>query len=75
MFLFLFYIQLPSLSTGAIAHYLRIGHNNQIYYTTESSINCVKWDGTRIFSCEIPNERDHRTIAIDRNGNVYVIGY
>jgi hypothetical protein len=69
------YLRIITLSTGAIAHYLRIGHNNQIYYTTESSINCVKWDGTKVFSCEIPNERDHRTIAIDRNGNVYVVGY
>jgi hypothetical protein len=25
--------------------------------------------------CEIPNERDHRKIATDRNGNVYAAGF
>ena len=37
-------------------------------------MKCVNWDGTEIFSCEIPNEEDHKKIAIDRNGNVYVVG-
>ena len=27
-----------------------------------------------MFSYKIPNEQDHRKIAIDRNGNVYVAG-
>jgi hypothetical protein len=63
-----------SQPTGSIARYLSIGHNNQIYYTTNSSINCVKWDGTEVFSYAIPNEERHRKIAIDRNGNVYVVG-
>ena len=68
------YLRTITLSIESIAHYLSIGHNNQIYYTTPSSINCVKWDGTEVFSYKIPNERDHRKIAIDRNGNVYVAG-
>ena len=63
-----------TLPTRSIAHYLSIGHNNQMYYTTKSSINCANWDGTKVFSYKIPNERDHRKIAIDRNGNVYVVG-
>jgi DNA-binding beta-propeller fold protein YncE len=69
------YLRAITLSTWPAAHYLSIGHNNQIYYTTTSSINCVKWDGTEVFSYKIPNEAIHRKIAIDRNGNVYVVGY
>jgi hypothetical protein len=68
------YLRTITLSTGNSAHYLSIGHNNQIYYSTRSSINCVKWDGTEVFSYEIPNEESHRKIAIDHNGNVYVAG-
>jgi hypothetical protein len=68
------YLRTITLSTKSDAHYLSIGHNNQIYYTTRSSINCVKWDGTEVFSYKIPNEKDHRKLAIDRNGNVYVTG-
>jgi hypothetical protein len=68
------YLRTITLSTESDAHYLSIGHNNQIYYTTRSSINCVKWDGTEVFSYKIPNEKDHRKLAIDRNGNVYVAG-
>jgi hypothetical protein len=64
-------IPLPTISS---TQYISVGHNNQIYYTTSSSINCVKWDGTEVFSYKIPNEWDHRKIAIDRNGNVYVAG-
>jgi uncharacterized membrane protein len=54
------------------AQYLSIGHNNNVYYTTKSSINCVKWDGTEVFSYKMPNEESHRKIAIDRNGNVFI---
>jgi hypothetical protein len=50
---------------------VNVCHNNQIYYSTHTSINCVKLDGTEVFSYEIPNEEDHRKISIDRNGNVY----
>ena len=39
------------------------------------SINSVHWDGTEVFSYTIPTEENHRKIAIDRNGNVYVVGY
>jgi len=64
-----------TLSTGTSTRYLSIGgDNNQIYYTTESSINCVNWYGTEVFSYKIPNEKNHRKIAIDPNGNVYVTG-
>jgi hypothetical protein len=63
-----------TLSIESVAHYLSIVHNNQIYYTTPSSINCVNWDGTEVFSYKMPNENDHRKIAIDHNGNVYVAG-
>ena len=69
------YLRTITLSTGSIAHYISIGNNNQIYYTTRSSINCVNWDGTELFSYKIPNEDDHMKIAIDRNGNIYVAGY
>jgi hypothetical protein len=69
------YLRTITLSTGSNARYLSIGHNNQIYYTTNSSINCVNWDGTEVFSYKIPNENNHRKIAIDRNGHVYVAGY
>jgi sugar lactone lactonase YvrE len=66
---------LRTISTGSATCYLSIGHNNQIYYSTWSSINSVNWDGTEVFSCKIPNEEGgHRKIAIDRNGNVYVAG-
>ena len=68
------YLRTITLSTGSDTRHLSIGHNNQIYYSTWSSINCVKWDGTEVFSYKIPNENDHRKIAIDRNGNVYVVG-
>ena len=68
------YLRTITLSTGPAAHYLSIGHNNQIYYTTTSSVRCVNWDGTEVISYKIPNEGDHRKIAIDRNGNVYVVG-
>ena len=68
------YLRTITLSTGTSTQYISIGHNNQIYYTTTSSINCVNWDGTEVFSYTIPNEGDHRKIAIDRNGNVYVVG-
>ena len=63
------YLRTITLSTGYVVQYLSISYNNQIYYTTTSSINCVKWDGTELFSYKIPNEEIHRTIAIDRNGN------
>ena len=73
------YLRTIALSTGYNTRYLNIGHNNQIYYTTQtstwSSVNCVQWDGTEVFSHEIPNEEDHRKIAIDRDGNVYAVGY
>ena len=68
------YLRTITLSTGPAAHYLSIGHNNQIYYATTSSVHCVYWDGTEVISYKIPNEGDHRKIAIDRNGNVYVVG-
>jgi hypothetical protein len=68
------YLRTITSSIGSNAHYLSIGHNNQIYCTTKSSIKCVNWDGTEVFSYKIPNENDHRKIAIDRNGNVYVAG-
>jgi hypothetical protein len=68
------YLRTIILSTGSIAHYISIGHNNQIYYSTTTSINCVNWDGTEVFSYKIPNEKFHMKIAIDRNGNVYVTG-
>ena len=63
-----------TLSAGSIAQYLSIGHNNQIYYGTMSSINCVNWGGTEVFSHKIPNEEYHWKIVLDRNGNVYVVG-
>jgi hypothetical protein len=69
------YLRTIPLSTGSPARYLSIGHNNQIYYSTMSSINSVNWDGTEVFSYTIPTEENHRKIAIDRNGNVYVAGY
>jgi hypothetical protein len=69
------YLRTITLSEWSSVHYLSIGHNNQIYYSTTSSINCVNWNGTEVFSYKIPNENDHRKIAIDRNGNVYVAGY
>jgi hypothetical protein len=68
------YLRTITLLIESNAHYLSIGHNNQIYYITPSSINCVNWDGTEVFSYKIPNEKNHRKIAIDRNGNVYVTG-
>ena len=69
------YLRTIPLSTGPPARYLSKGHNNQIYYSTMSSINSVNWDGTEVFSYTILTEEDHRKIAIDRNGNVYVAGY
>jgi hypothetical protein len=67
---------LRTISRGSDTCYLSIGHNNQIYYSTWNSINCVNWDGTEVFSYKIPTEKGgHRKIAIDRNGNVYVTGY
>ena len=69
------YLRIITVPTGSNTQYLSIGHNNQIYYSTWSSINCVNWDGTEVFSYKIPNEKGHRKIAIDRNGNVYVAGY
>jgi hypothetical protein len=54
------YLRTITLSTGPAAHYLSIGHNNQIYYTTTSSVHCVNWDGTEVISYKIPNEGDHR---------------
>jgi hypothetical protein len=69
------YLRTITLSTESITHHLSIGHNNQmIYYTTTSSINCINWNGTEVFSYTIPNETEHKKIAIDRNGNVYVAG-
>ena len=69
------YLRTITLSTGSNAHYLSIGHNNQIYYTTWCSVHCVNWDGTEVFWYKIPKEDDHRKTAIDRNGNIYVAGY
>jgi hypothetical protein len=60
------YLRTITLSTESITHHLSIGHNNQIYYTNRSSINCVNWDGTEVFSYTIPNEESHKKIAIDR---------
>jgi hypothetical protein len=68
------YLTKITLSTGSNTRHLSIGHNNQIYYSTPSSINCVNCNGTEVFSYKIPNENDHRKIAINRNGNVYVAG-
>ena len=68
------YLRTITLSQKMNTRYLSIGHNNQIYYSTTSSVNCVNWDGTEVLSCEIPNEENLRKIAIDRNGNVYVVG-
>ena len=69
------YLRTITLSTGyTYTRHLSIDHNNQIYYSTTSSINCVNWNGAEVFSYKIPNEDDHRKIAIDRNGNVYVAG-
>jgi hypothetical protein len=68
------YLRTIELSTGINTRYLSIGHNNQIYYSTTSSINSVHWDGTEEFSYAIPNESNHRKIAVDRNGNVYIPG-
>ena len=68
------YLRTITLSQTMNTRFLSIGHNNQIYYSTTSSVNCVNWNGTEVFSYKIPNEYDHRKIAIDRNGNVYVVG-
>ena len=68
------YLRTITLSQKVNTRYLSIGHNNQIYYSTTSSVNCVNWVGTEVLSCEIPNEENLRKIAIDRNGNVYVAG-
>jgi hypothetical protein len=68
------YLRTITLSQTMNTRFLSIGHNNQIYYSTTSSVNCVNWNGTEVFSYTIPNEHDHRKIAIDRNGNVYVVG-
>jgi len=68
------YLRTITLSTRNNTDYISIGHNNQIYYTAKTSINCVNWDGTEVFSYKIPKEEYHRKIAIDRNGNVYVGG-
>ena len=44
--------------------------------THKSCVNtCVNWDGTEVFSYKIPNEEGHRKIVMDRNGNVYSVGY
>ena len=51
------YLRTITLSTGTSIQYISIGHNNQIYYTTTSSINCVNWNGTEVFYYKIPNER------------------
>jgi streptogramin lyase len=40
----------------------------------DKGVHCVNWEGTEVISYKIPNEHDHRKIAIDRNGNVYVVG-
>ena len=69
------YLRTLALSTGTDTRYLSIGHTNKIYYSTTSSINCVNWDGTEVFSYKIPNEKSLMKISIDRNGNVYVTGY
>ena len=68
------YLRTITLSTGHATRYLSIRHNNQIYYSNASSINCVNWDGTDVFSYKIPNEKNHRKLTIDRNGNVYATG-
>jgi hypothetical protein len=68
------YLRTLELSTGTETRYLSIGHTNKIYYSTLSSINSVHWDGTEEFSYTIPKESNHRKIAVDRNGNVYVAG-
>ena len=68
------YLRTIPLSTGSIVSCISIGHNNQIYCTLESTINCVNWDGTEVFSYKIPNESDPRKITIDRNGSVYIAG-
>ena len=69
------YLRTIKLSTRYHIDYISIGHNNQIYYTAQSSINCVNWHGFEIFSYKIPKEQYHMKIAIDRNENVYIAGY
>jgi len=51
------YLRTIKLSTRLNARYLSIGHNNQIYYSTHTSINCVKLDGTKYFRMKYQMKR------------------
>ena len=62
-----------SISSVGSVWYIHHRDNN-IYYTDENKIYCIKKDGSNVFTFSSPGLRVIFGIDTDRQGNVYVVG-
>jgi len=49
--------------------------DNNVYYTDLSNVYCIKKDGSNVFTFSSPDLEGADGIDIDRQGNVYVVGF
>jgi hypothetical protein len=62
-----------SISSTNTVYYIHHRDNN-IYYTDCSNVNCIKKDGSNIFTFSSPDLKCADGIDTNRQGNVYVVG-
>jgi hypothetical protein len=63
-------------SISSISSVLYIHHrDNNIYYTDNNNVYCVKKDGSNVFTFSSPDLKEIYGIDTDRQGNVYVVGW
>ena len=63
-------------SISSISRVCYIHHrDNNIYYTDNNNVNCIKKDGSNVFTFSSPDLKGAYDIDTDRKGNAYVVGF